>query len=206
MVWDGTPAIFTLKPGPGAAHADTHSCVGGQQDQAGWHCCVELEADAPAPNALSEAEVYAMIDSLGEVGHTLNRADPTRLQELYEALRLEMIYDADTRTVDVTIQPARRGSARVRGATRPLRTRPQSTQTPGSEVVRDFAPADACRFGWASAMIRPAWRRHPRARRGNCSLSGPAVLELDRLVQRACAGVRVMRSSDGLLLLLALLH
>jgi hypothetical protein len=28
MVWDGTPAIFTLKPGPGAAHADTHSCVG----------------------------------------------------------------------------------------------------------------------------------------------------------------------------------
>jgi hypothetical protein len=56
-----------------------------------------------------------MIDSVGDVGHALNRADPTRLQELYEALRLEMIYDADTRTVDVTIQPARRGSARVRG-------------------------------------------------------------------------------------------
>jgi hypothetical protein len=30
-----TPAIFTLKPGPGAAHADPHSCVGGEQDQAG---------------------------------------------------------------------------------------------------------------------------------------------------------------------------
>jgi hypothetical protein len=25
--WDGTPAIFTPKPGPGAAHADTYSCV-----------------------------------------------------------------------------------------------------------------------------------------------------------------------------------
>jgi hypothetical protein len=25
--WDGTPAIFTLKPGPGTAHADTHSCI-----------------------------------------------------------------------------------------------------------------------------------------------------------------------------------
>src|SRR5436853_6660597 len=24
--WDGTSAIFTLKPGPGAAHADTHRC------------------------------------------------------------------------------------------------------------------------------------------------------------------------------------
>lgn len=45
----------------------------------------ELEVDAPAPNALSDAEVYAMIDSLGDVGHALNRADPARLQELYEA-------------------------------------------------------------------------------------------------------------------------
>jgi hypothetical protein len=27
MVWDGTPAIFTLKPDPEAAHADTHSCI-----------------------------------------------------------------------------------------------------------------------------------------------------------------------------------
>jgi hypothetical protein len=44
----------------------------------------QLEADAPASNALSDVEVYAMIDSLGDVGHALNRADPTRLQELYE--------------------------------------------------------------------------------------------------------------------------
>ena len=78
----------------------------------------ELEADAPALNALSDAEVYAMIDSLGDIGPALNRAEPARLQQLYEALRLEMIYDPDTRTVDVTIQPARRGSARVRGGTR----------------------------------------------------------------------------------------
>jgi hypothetical protein len=25
--WDGTPAIFTLKPDPGAEHADPHSCI-----------------------------------------------------------------------------------------------------------------------------------------------------------------------------------
>jgi hypothetical protein len=83
----------------------------------------ELEADTPAPNALSDTEIYAMIDSLGDIGHALNQADPTRLQELYEALRLEMIYDAHTRTVDVTIQPTRRGSARVRGGTCTLTTR-----------------------------------------------------------------------------------
>jgi len=83
----------------------------------------ELEANAPAPNTLSDAEVYAMIDSLGDVGHALNWADPIRLQELYEALRLKLIYAADTRTVDVTIQPAGRGSARVRGGTCALTTR-----------------------------------------------------------------------------------
>ncbi len=44
-------------------------------------------------------------------------ADAPALNTLSEALRLEMIYDADTRTVDVTIQPARRGSERVRGGT-----------------------------------------------------------------------------------------
>jgi hypothetical protein len=58
-----------------------------------------------------------MIDSLGDVKHALNLADPARLQELYEALRLGMTYNPDTRTVDVTIQPTRRGSERVRGGT-----------------------------------------------------------------------------------------
>ena len=46
MVWDGTPAIFTLKPDPGAAHADTHSCVGEQQDQAGLVDASSLSSSA----------------------------------------------------------------------------------------------------------------------------------------------------------------
>jgi hypothetical protein len=74
-----------------------------------------------------------MIDSLGDVAHALNRADPPRLQKLYETLRLEMTYNADTRTVNVTIQPARRGSARVRGGTCTLTTR----LALGSSVVRN---------------------------------------------------------------------
>ena len=58
-----------------------------------------------------------MIDYLGDVGHALNRTDPARLEQLYEALRLELTYDAEARAVDVTIRPTRRGSERVRGGT-----------------------------------------------------------------------------------------
>ena len=34
--WDGTPAIFTIRPSFGAEHADPHSCVGGWRARAGW--------------------------------------------------------------------------------------------------------------------------------------------------------------------------
>ena len=40
-----------------------------------------------------------------------------RLLRLYEALRLEMTYDAEAKTVSVTIRPMRRASERVRGGT-----------------------------------------------------------------------------------------
>ncbi|MDQ3887048.1 MAG: recombinase family protein, partial [Actinomycetota bacterium] len=72
---------------------------------------------APPPTALTEADVYAMINYLGDVGHALNQADPARLEELYAALRLDMTYDAEARAVDVSIRPGRRGSECVRGGT-----------------------------------------------------------------------------------------
>ena len=65
----------------------------------------ELKAAGPAPSLLSDAEVYAMIDALGDVGHGLNRANPTRLQKIYENLRLEMIYDPEIKAVDAAIRP-----------------------------------------------------------------------------------------------------
>lgn len=70
-----------------------------------------------APSTLDADEVRAMIDGLGDVGEALNRADPPLLEKLYEALRLEMVYNSDSRIVEVTIRPAGRGSARVRGGT-----------------------------------------------------------------------------------------
>jgi hypothetical protein len=77
----------------------------------------------PARHVLTYADIAVMINDLGDVGQALDRADPTGLEDLYSALRLEMVYDASAKTVNVTIRPAGRGSARVRGGTCTLTTR-----------------------------------------------------------------------------------
>ena len=59
----------------------------------------------PDPARLTDAEVYAMVDALGDVGASLNRANPDRMRKIYDNLRLEMIYDHSERAVDVTIRP-----------------------------------------------------------------------------------------------------
>lgn len=70
--------------------------------------------NAPVPTALIEAEVYAMIDSLGDVGVALSGADPQGLAKLYDELRLDLRYDAENAIVDETANP-RVNSVRVRG-------------------------------------------------------------------------------------------
>lgn len=74
-------------------------------------------ANSPMREGLDVAEVYAMIDSLGDVTSMLHRAELDELEELYAAIRLEMTYHHEERAVDVRIQPARRDSERVRGGT-----------------------------------------------------------------------------------------
>lgn len=62
----------------------------------------EMDSAASAgSNLLSDAEIYAMIDSLGDVGKALNSANPARLAALYEQLRVELIYDSDSRTAEM---------------------------------------------------------------------------------------------------------
>jgi hypothetical protein len=57
-----------------------------------------------------------MIDSVGDVSAALAQSRPQNVTALYEALRLQMVYDPTSRTVDVTVQPRGRvNSARVRG-------------------------------------------------------------------------------------------
>jgi hypothetical protein len=84
----------------------------------------ELEAarverqHVPAAGAFDRADIEAMIDYLGDIGQTLNRADPEKLEELYRSLRLEVVYHSEERAAEVTIRPGR-GSERVRGGTPP---------------------------------------------------------------------------------------
>ena len=50
--------------------------------------------------------VRAMVGALGNIGEAINRAEPTMLGSLYEALRMEAMYDAEAGVVTVTIRPA----------------------------------------------------------------------------------------------------
>lgn len=69
---------------------------------------------APSPNTISAAEVYAMIDSLGDVGEALKDANPAGLERLYEKLDVQLAFQPTERTVVASIAP-RVVSERVRG-------------------------------------------------------------------------------------------
>jgi len=78
----------------------------------------------PAAQELTRQDIEAMIDSIEDISAALAEAEPQRLTALYDALRLQMVYDPDSRVVDVTVQPRGRvNSECVRGGTGPLRTR-----------------------------------------------------------------------------------
>ncbi|MHA6800299.1 hypothetical protein ACVGV2_13170 [Bounagaea algeriensis] len=72
--------------------------------------------NTPDSKTLSEDEVSAMIDSLGDVGAALTDAAPERLGRLYESLQLGLTYEPHARIVEVTIAP-RVVNERVGGGT-----------------------------------------------------------------------------------------
>jgi hypothetical protein len=119
----------------------------------------------PDPWDLSEAEIYAMVDSLGDIG-----ADPARMQKIYKSLRLEMVYDNDDRAVDVVIKPFG-GYWGVRGAScahapHAKRQFRQRSRSHGSPSRRDSIAV-----------------RHARRASRRCRAPGGEVL--DTLGQRA---------------------
>jgi hypothetical protein len=75
----------------------------------------ELEG-APAPNLLTDAEVYTMADSLGDVGAALSGAKPDSLANLYTGIDLQIRYEPAENFADVSVRLGRRvNSAGVRG-------------------------------------------------------------------------------------------
>lgn len=81
--------------------------------------------NAPAPNVISDAEVYARIDSLpDDVGAAVSSARPDRLATLYMVVDLQVRYVPAEHVADVSIRPLGRvNSACVRGASCTLTTR-----------------------------------------------------------------------------------
>ncbi|SER21066.1 hypothetical protein [Actinokineospora terrae] len=65
---------------------------------------------------VSAAEIYAMIDSLGDVQAMVDNADPANLAALYDAMGLEIRYFNDETAVEMTAAP-RVNSVRVRRGT-----------------------------------------------------------------------------------------
>lgn len=77
------------------------------------------QTQLPSDRTTSAAEVAVLINT---IARQLNDASPANLQELYTALDLELLYNAEDRMLDVSIRSGR-GSKRVRGARDALLTR-----------------------------------------------------------------------------------
>jgi hypothetical protein len=86
------------------------------QPGAGRARCRERGVGAAAYGSSDwQAEIEAMVDSLEVIGRQVHHASPERLSESYEQVGMEMVYNAQERTVDVTVRPHRRVNAGVRG-------------------------------------------------------------------------------------------
>ncbi|MGH2668708.1 MAG: hypothetical protein ACRDH5_06250 [bacterium] len=62
-------------------------------------------AAAPAEPTISEAEVRALVDRLGDVGTKIDTARPERLPEIYAEMGLELRFEQKERAVYVTARP-----------------------------------------------------------------------------------------------------
>ncbi|MFC4084935.1 hypothetical protein [Amycolatopsis samaneae] len=78
-------------------------------------------ANMTEPSALDRAEIYAMVDSLGDVGAALGGASVEKLARLYRDVRLDMWFDYEKEAVDATTS-LRVNSAGVRGRSYTLTT------------------------------------------------------------------------------------
>ena len=69
----------------------------------------------PDAATIDLAEVYAMLDQLGDVARHLNSRSPERITRVYRDLGLEVVYNNEKETVDATVSP-RVVNVCVRGA------------------------------------------------------------------------------------------
>jgi len=117
----------------------------------------EVES-APTPNHLEAAEVYAMIDALGDVGGAIERARPDSLIKLYRDLGIEVSYqhleDGGVATIALRVL-----NERVRGASR-------------AQTRRHWMRTQDASSGWLLVAPRSwtAWQAGPARRRGTAMM------------------------------------
>ena len=83
------------------------------------HAAEAALARCPREAVLTRSELEAYVDQLGDIGLALGRAEAEERRELYESLRLSMVYHHVDQIVDVEIDPLadRVDKSRVRGGT-----------------------------------------------------------------------------------------
>ncbi len=84
--------------------------------QAERQAAMEELKHLPDAQAVDVAEVYAMLDQLGDVARLLNSRTPERITQVYRDLGLQVVYDNKKEAVAVTASP-RVGNVCVRGGT-----------------------------------------------------------------------------------------
>jgi hypothetical protein len=110
-----------------AAGVDPTALVEGINKAKAQRDAVRAElASQPRATVLDPAEVYAMIDSLGDIGAVIHQAEPDSLAKLYRDLRLQVNYrhSADGGKATATIGV-------VTSVSEGTRTRIRRTPAPG---------------------------------------------------------------------------
>jgi hypothetical protein len=106
--------------------------------------------NTPAPNLMEAAEVYARIDSLGDVPSTLKRGSRERLAELYAGADLQIRFEPRGSTAEISM---RVNSECVRGG---IRT-PVRGQSPDFREVSHVSRIPATRY-WPRLHAVPVSR------------------------------------------------
>lgn len=100
-----------------AAGIDPAAIVDAVNEAQAQRAAAEAElANTPEASRIGRAEVYAMIDSLGDIGSKLRRGSPDKISQLYHDLGVELRFHPGERVVEVTAKP-RVVSECVRGGT-----------------------------------------------------------------------------------------
>jgi DNA invertase Pin-like site-specific DNA recombinase len=100
-----------------AAGVDPAAVVDAINEAQAERATARAELDnAPAPRQLPDGDIYARIDSLGDVGAALSRGKPEKLASLYKALDLQVRYVQPEHVAEISLRLQSTDEAQVNNA------------------------------------------------------------------------------------------